>query len=292
MTRENVLKLFAVILLLCISLISIKLIAPKASQPESYQATILTLEDKKSSVLEMTGIASAASLALGAVPGDATTPIANKIIDMAGYFIVILCVIVLEKYMLTIAGYLSFTWLIPIACLLFAISLFFMRKAFSQIAIKILAIAIILITIVPISVKLTHIIEETNDVSINMTLERLKDIQKKAEESTQEAGMETPSLEIEESEDNLVFDLTQIPSRIQKLVEETKESISEKVDSISQLSQELIEQAQDTMNDFVEIVVIMLVTTCAIPILTVLFLSWILKAILGMNFEGLRKADE
>ena len=46
------------------------------------------------------------------------------------------------------------------------------------------------------------------------------------------------------------------------------------------------------MNDFVEIVVIMLVTTCGIPILTLVFMVWIVKTLLGLDLVMLRQGEE
>ena len=83
-------KVIISVLLIIGILVSIFVISPRMSKPETYQATIQKLNEKQTTVLEMTAAASGASLALGAVPGDATTPIANKVIDMAGYFVIIL----------------------------------------------------------------------------------------------------------------------------------------------------------------------------------------------------------
>lgn len=50
------------------------------------------------------------------LPGDTATPIAEKMADVSGYLLVVLCAIYLEKYLVTITGYVAFTYLIPIAC--------------------------------------------------------------------------------------------------------------------------------------------------------------------------------
>ena len=45
------------------------------------------------------------------------------------------------------------------------------------------------------------------------------------------------------------------------------------------------------MNDFIEALAIMLVTSCLIPILVLLFFVWIKKVILGVNVELPRKKN-
>ncbi len=275
------------VLLILFSIFSIAVISPWASKPETYRGTIKMLNEKQKNVLEMTTAAATASLALAAVPGDATTPIAEKIVDMAGYFIIILSVIILEKYMLTMAGYLTFTWLFPAACILFGVSLFFHNRLMQRIAVKITALGLALILIVPVSVRLTRIIEKANESSINTTMDNIKEIEKEAEATTEEVK------EPENEEEAPMESIFGIKSKVDDLVEDTKETIKKSASAVGQLSKEAIEKAKNTMNDFVEVVVIMLVTSCGIPILTLAFFVWIIKLVLGVDMEQLlRKREE
>ena len=41
--------------------------------------------------------------------------------------------------------------------------------------------------------------------------------------------------------------------------------------------------AEKTLNDFIEALAVMLVTSCVIPVLVLLFFVWITKVILGME---------
>lgn len=281
-------KIICAVALVVVMILSVVLVAPRASKPESYKGTIQELNKKQENVLKMTGAASAASLALGAVPGDATTPIANKVIDMAGYFVIILSVIILEKYLLTIAGYLTFTWLIPVACGLFLINLLADNRVIRHLAFKVLALGISIILIVPVSVKVTGIIEKTNEVSINTTMESVKQIQKEAEEATEEV---IPEVSVEDEETGAFSALTKIHDTVENIIDTTKDRIKDTAESLTQLSEEAMKKAEDTLNDFVEVVVIMLVTTCAIPMLTLFFFIWVVKSLLGMEFDYSRQKE-
>ena len=282
-------KVIISVLLIIGILISIFVISPRMSKPETYQKTIQKLNEKQTTVLEMTAAASGASLALGAVPGDATTPIANKVIDMAGYFVIILSVIILEKYFLTIGGYLAFTWILPIAMGLFIISLYWRKGIIHHLAAKLLLLGLAIITIVPLSVKVTEIVEKTNEVSINTTMENFKEIQKEVEETTE---VETPDLTTEEQESTGALGLVDDAKNwVESVVEDTREKIEDTANSITQLSKEAIQKAKDVMNDFVEIVVIMLVITCGIPILTLVMLVWIVKTLLGLDLVIVRQGQ-
>ena len=282
-------KVIISVLLIIGILVSIFVISPRMSKPETYQKTIQKLNEKQTTVLEMTAAASGASLALGAVPGDATTPIANKVIDMAGYFVIILSVIILEKYFLTIGGYLAFTWILPIAMGLFIISLYFRRGILHHLAAKLLLLGLAIITIVPLSVKVTEIVEKTNEVSINTTMENFKEIQKEVEETTE---VDPSELTTEESESSGPFSvINDMREKVGNVVEDTKQKLEDTANSITKLSKEAIQKAKDVMNDFVEIVVIMLVTTCGIPILTLVMMVWIVKTLLGLDLVFIRQGD-
>ncbi len=281
--------------LLLVIVLSIFVVAPVASKPETYKETIRMLNEKQTTVLEMTAAASAASLALGAVPGDATTPIANKVIDMAGYFIAILTVIVLEKYMLTIAGYLTFTWLIPIGCTLLILYLFINIRVLRHLAVKVLALGAAIVLLVPVSVRLTNVIEKTNEVSINTSMENVKKIEEETTEDIWKSSEEEKPIidqeALEEEDKGLLDYLSDMREGVNDLMEDTKESLNEAASAATQLSEEIVEKAKDTINDFIEVVVVMLVTTCGIPILTVLLFVWIIKAFLGLDFNRDFKID-
>ena len=282
-------KIILSCLLIVAILVSVFVVSPYMSKPESYKKTIQKLNEKQTTVLEMTAAASGASLALGAVPGDATTPIATKVIDMAGYFVIILSVIILEKYFLTIGGYLTFTWILPIAFALFIVSLYWKKELFHHLGTKLLLLGIAIITIVPASVKITEIVEKTNAVSINTTMENFKEIQKEVEETTE---VDPADLTTEEEEGNDPLSIIKdVKEKVEDVVEDTKQKIEDTANPITQLSKEAIQKAKDVMNDFIEIVVIMLVTTCGIPILTVLFMIWIVKTLLGIDLAILRQGD-
>lgn len=265
--------------------LSLFVIAPKASKPETYKGTIQMLNEKQANVLEMTSAASAASLALAAVPGDATTPIADKVIDMAGYFIIILTVIILEKYLLTIAGYTAFTWLVPIACALFLAYILTEYKVLRYLAVKVLVVGLSIVLIIPASARLTNLIEKTNEVSINNTMESVKEIQKEAEEAAKEEDPEPEQENLEKGSGNPLDVIRDMRSGIRDLKKKTTEALEEASSTVTRLSEEAIEQARETVNDFVEVVVVMLVTSCGIPMLTLLLFVWIIKTILGIDLD-------
>ena len=73
---------------------------------------IQSLDDKKTTALELTAAATAASAAITLIPGDAGTPIADKLADLSSYFLIVVCAIYLEKYLVTITGLAAFIFIV------------------------------------------------------------------------------------------------------------------------------------------------------------------------------------
>ena len=61
-----------------------------------------TLDSIEKKAIVMTGTSIALATAAALVPGDATTPIANKLADVAGYMVIVSAAIVIEKYLLAL----------------------------------------------------------------------------------------------------------------------------------------------------------------------------------------------
>ncbi len=272
-------KIVLIVLLIVAGLVSEFFIAPVATNPKSYTKTMKVLDEKRTTVLELTGSATAASIALAAVPDDSTTPIASKIMDMTGYFVIVLCTIVMEKYLLTITGFLTFKILVPVACALFILWILTGFRAIQRFSTRILVFGLLIFIVVPASVKVTQIIEKTYKISINTTIDEAKDIESDIKEETTEA---VQSIEENEEKENGFFSAI---DNVKDTVNNIKKGVSDKVSEITSLSENIIKKAEDMMNDFIETVVVMLVTSCVIPVVVLLFFLWLAKMIFLMDFD-------
>lgn len=83
-----------------------------------------------------------------------------------------LCAIFLEKYLLTITSYVSFTILIPAACALGIAALFSekLRAALGKLAWHLLLFALAIAFAIPAGVKVSSMIEDTYRASIEETI--------------------------------------------------------------------------------------------------------------------------
>ena len=68
------------------ALLSVFVISKYASSARSDAQTIASLDEKKTTVMELTAASTAASAALTFIPGDGATPIAEKLADLESTF--------------------------------------------------------------------------------------------------------------------------------------------------------------------------------------------------------------
>ena len=249
LSKENLIKIVIAVSIACLSMF---IVAPKCSSVSFHSNTIESLDEKKVTVMELAAASTAASAALSAIPGDATTPIAEKLADLSGSFLIVLSAIYLEKYLVTITGYASFGILIPLACFLFILNIFLKKLSIQTILYKVSIFAIALFLVIPTSVKVSNMIEETYNTSIQETLEGAKDTTDKIQE--------------ESNKSNGIF--------------------SGIVNGITNITKAV----ETTLNNFIEAFAVMLVTSCLIPILVLLFFVWLVKIIIGIEINVPMKA--
>lgn len=258
-------KWIAVAVLLVLALVSAIPLRGVFMSPETYSSTIATLDEKKDTVLALTAASAGTSAAISALPGDAGSPIAEKLMDLSADFMIVLAAIYLEKYLLTTFGFVAFAILFPAACLMFIGSILTYGRLSSsgmlaRMARKVTLLGIVLIITVPSSVMLTNQIETTFDDSINQTVAQAEDVMEEAEGS-------------EEKEDEGLLGL------FGSLTETVGDGLSAVTGG-----------AKDMLNHFIESLAVMLVTSCVIPILVLLFFLWAANLILGINVEAPMRA--
>lgn len=251
-------QLLLVVVPLIVALLSAFVVCGAVTDPEFHHATIAALEEKQETVLELTAASTAASAAITLLPGDAATPIAEKLADLSSGFLLVLCAIYLEKYLLTITGYAAFRFLIPAACLLLAASGFWKRELCRALAWKLLVFGFAIVLVIPASVKVSDLIEQTYEASMEATLAAAKETTAEVEDSLEEGTAET--------DEGFLAGL-----------------ISKVTDGISGVASGISEKVGDMVNNFLEALAVMLVTSCGIPLLVLAFFVWLVKMLFHIS---------
>lgn len=248
-------------ILMAIAIFSFFELSNLASNAENYDGTYGALNEKTTTVMELTAAASAASVAITLLPGDAGTPIAENLADLSGYFMFILAAIYLEKWLVTVTGFVAFKLLIPICCLGLIAGILTRREAWRPVCIKLILFAIILFAVVPSSVVLSNLIDESYKESVQATLEEAQ----------------TSSQELQENSDA-----------------EDENVISEFIDKVKGGVNAEIQKFENLLTRFIESIALLIVTSCAIPIAVLLFFLWVIKMITGVSIDipNIRLSDK
>lgn len=252
MTPKNI--ILAVILLV-VALISFTVVSKYATSAEVHSSSIQLLEEKKVTAMELTAGVAATSTAISALPGDAATPIAEQVAQLTDPLLLVICAIYLEKFLLTTIGALSFKVLIPAACILGAIYVFCAREGIRIFSIKLAVFAVVISLAIPASVGVSELIETTFEDSIHQTYTNANIVTEEAEKSNEETS------------------------------EEKSNSFLGFLKSLGNEVTDLTENAKNALSIFIDAIAVLLITTCVIPILVIIFFLWMIKLIFGVNID-------
>lgn len=264
--KENhIFRIVMIVLCIVIALVSNIVLAKNYSSPEYTvnKKTITYLDEKKTTALELCAGATALSAAITLIPGDTGTPIAEKLTDLSGYFLIVVSAIYLEKYLLTILGALTFRWLIPAAMIAIALYFGIRRDFFWKLGVKVLIFGLAVYAVIPVSVHVSQLIYNTYQESIDTTLAETENL------ISQTEGNAQSSTESNQNSGDEGF--------FAGLVDKAKDTIEQAKDTASIAT----EQFKYMLNKFIDGLAVLIVTTCLIPILVMVFFVWIVKMILG-----------
>ena len=313
-----------------IALISIFVCARFFTNEATYQGIIDSIDDSKNKVLALMGSSTAASAAISILPGDICTPIAQELAQISSYFVIVLCALYLEKFLLTVIGFLSCYIIIPVACFIFVADVFLDKDYLKAAWKKLLVFGIAIILIIPISVFISDRINDAygKDIAtiIDDAKEKTEAIQgdldeaekETAEESSDEASVKESdsassedskvsdssdeasetsdssasddkddSSSSEESEDkgfwgNLVDNAKE---KYNNTVDNVKNSVSYTVDSIADYTSIKTKEMEEVLNNMIEALAVLIVTSCLIPILVMLVFVWLVKIIFNLDIK-------
>ncbi len=263
--RSILFRVVAIIVCIIIACISFFGLAKSYSSPESKinKETIKYLDEKKTTALELSASATAVSTLITLAPGDDGTPVANKLMDLAGYFLIVVSAIYLEKYLLTILGALTFKWLIPVSMLALAVYFGSKKELFWKIGVKIFIFGLAIYAVIPVSVHVSKMIYSTYQESIDATIDEANDLADESEASKDEDKDSKDSKKSKDSESSFI-------DKAKDAVNSVKNTLSVTANSVKNM-----------VNKFIDGLAVLIVTTCLIPVLVIVFFIWLVKLVLG-----------
>ena len=239
-------------------------LAPHFASPEAHAGVIATIDEKIDNVLTLTAGSAGASALISAIPGDAGSPIAEKLMDLSTGFLIVLAALFLEKYLIAIFSGVALGLVMPLALLAAIVFTWaYGRARWSavpvRLGVKFALIGAVLLLAIPTSTWVTNQVDAMYGTSLAQSVEAAEALAEGAAEAESEGGKK---------------DEGGILGFFQGAIDTVTGGISSAV-----------EGAQESLNQFIESLAVMLVTSCLIPLLVLLFYFWMAKILLGVNID-------
>lgn len=251
-SKEKLAKiLFAVFLIV----FSFTVLSCKVPETKFVQESVEYLEESQNTVMKFSGTTIATSLAISALPDDFASPLAGTISDLNTYFIFLFAVIFVEKLIVLEGVKLALKWIIPAACILYIVSLFFAKEVFQKFAVKLLILGLSIIMVIPIS---THVTESVCADYLDYVEETINET---------DAGA------------SKINDVMNSGDKDTTFFEKISNAFKTAIQSVSDLLTYFKNVIKKCMNS----VAIMIVTTFVVPMLILLLFRWLLKELFSLH---------
>ena len=264
------LQIGIIIALVVLALLSGFVARPHFADTKTWDSTIEVIDQKKGNVLALTTSCVALSAGITALPGDTGTPVAEQLAQLSGNLGIVLAVLYLEKYLLAILWSVGLGILIPFALVLFAASLgihgrWSTSAVLRRVATRVLVVAMIGMALVPASVWVSQKVDETYQVSIEQA-------EQKATSAAEASSSKSEKKSEAKTDKNVLEQLTEGASSL----------LTSVTDSAKSMTDEVVQQ----VTDLIEGVIVMIVTSCVIPLLVLAAFLWLGHTLLGIDISG------
>ena len=269
-----------IVALVVLALLSGFVARPHFADTKTWDSTIEVIDQKKGNVLALTTSCVALSAGITALPGDTGTPVAEQLAQLSGNLGIVLAVLYLEKYLLTILWSIGLGILVPLSFVLFAISLgihgrWSTSAVLRRVATRILLLTLIAMFVVPASVWVSQKVDETYRVSIEQAEQKATDAAKTAE--TTEKSSETNSKSSKKKSE---------ATESKNVLEQLSDGASSLVTSVTSGAKQMTDEIVQQVTNLIEGVIVMIVTSCVIPLLVLVAFLWLGHVLLGIDVSG------
>lgn len=238
-----------IVLLLVVVFLSFFVLSYVFSSPALYNDTLRVIDGQKDRAIALNVLVTGSSTALSAIPDDTGTPIAEELAELSQPLMFIVCVLYLEKFLLTTFGLITFKALIPAACLLAIINYYYDKDEVRNWIKKLIILSIALTQIIPCSTLVTEMVEQTFSETVQQTFAAAQD------------AVEDDDV----NEDSNVF---------VEFFEGIKDNVVGFVDT-----------AKNVLSTMIDAVAVLLITSCVIPLITATVFIWMIKNIFSSNIS-------
>ena len=257
MTEKNIEKALKILVVILVMVISICVLSVKVPEMKYVTNAIKNLDESRDRVMTFSGATLTASTAISLLPKDWANPLANSLADMNKYFIFIFAIIFLEKLIVIEGIKISFTYIIPAACLLYILFVLLQKEKIREWAIKIAILGISLVAVIPFSIHFTEKISENYLTYVDETIEEAN----MGAEKIYEIKTKNPD------EDTFL-------NKISEIFVNAYQGVKDLFTYFNNLTKRCINS-----------IAIIMVMTFILPLLTLVFFRWLLKELFSLNLN-------
>ena len=241
-------KTAGVLLMVFIAVFSIFVCSSRVPSLPYFTNTVQELEDTNDTVMLFSGATLATAVVITLLPDDWASPLANELADLNKYVIAILAILFFEKLIVIEGVSIVFSHIIPIICALFAIYIITHYEILKSLAVRLLTLALALVFAVPFSTNLSNSLSANYKAYIDETITAAEAGADKVDEITSSS-----------SDDKSFFE--NVSSVFQTAIHGIKD---------------LFDYFSNVVKKCVNTVAIFIIITFVIPVVTFVFLIWLL----------------
>lgn len=265
-------------------ILSITVLAPYFSNPETYSKIIAYLDEKKLVATTFSASTVAVSTAITMLPSDYGNSIAGVIADISSKFIIVLGAIYIEKYALTILGLVVFKYVLPFACAVLIAYIIFGYKFMLELSLKLILSGILVVNIIPLGVKTSMLIEDTYQESIMDVSDKLDSDYQEIIDDTAKNNTNN-NKEYKPKSGNLLDTMQAGIDYITTMFSDLVNSVTNSIDYASDYIKSIPERLKNALNNVLDATAVLLVTTCVVPIAVMFAFVAVFNIIFSLNID-------
>lgn len=164
-------KVVRILVVVFIMVLSMNVLFYKIPESKWVKESIASLEESQDTIMTFSGTTIATSVAISALPDDFASPLASTISDLNIYFVFMLIVVFVEKLLVVEGIKIALGYIIPAACVLYAVYVLSTKHVFKDFAKKLLILGIAVVTVIPVSTHFTENVCDDYMAYVNQTIE-------------------------------------------------------------------------------------------------------------------------
>ena len=164
-------KVIRILFVVFVMVLSMNVLFYKIPETKWVQESIESLEKSQDTIMTFSGTTIATSIAISALPDDFASPLASTISDLNVYFVFMLIVVFVEKLLVVEGIKIALAYIIPVACILYAIYILNTKDVFKDFAKKLLILGIAVIAVIPVSTHFTENVCKDYMAYVEQTIE-------------------------------------------------------------------------------------------------------------------------